>query len=205
MARPNVLIGHWPLAGPGSGDHYLVYGNFFYQNRSESLLQGEGNIALYNNLFVNHFGDAIRIRPHNAAPRMIRVFYNTVIARDSGIMIAPQGRNQAYRQLVADNIVFAGVPLRGGSPESNMTGSFFEAVDYLARPFGLLGEMNLMLLKPVRLKKSGNKAAFDIYLHANLDFDGSPRGNLDAGAYTFEKKEPHWLPVLDIKPAIPIQ
>jgi hypothetical protein len=46
MARPNVLVGHWPLSGPGMDDRYLVYGNLFYQNPHEALFQGEGNIAL---------------------------------------------------------------------------------------------------------------------------------------------------------------
>ena len=44
-ARPNVLLGHFPLEGSGTEDRYAVYGNFFYQNRYEALFQGEGNIA----------------------------------------------------------------------------------------------------------------------------------------------------------------
>ncbi|BBJ22606.1 hypothetical protein W01_05330 [Candidatus Nitrotoga sp. AM1P] len=52
LARPNVLVGHWPVKGNGSKDTYEIYGNFFYQNPMEALFQGEGNIALYNNLFV---------------------------------------------------------------------------------------------------------------------------------------------------------
>ncbi|HYP69089.1 MAG TPA: hypothetical protein VEP67_12680, partial [Thiobacillaceae bacterium] len=32
MARPNVLLGHWPLQGPGTDDRYLVYGNLFVDN-----------------------------------------------------------------------------------------------------------------------------------------------------------------------------
>ncbi|MDE2366454.1 MAG: right-handed parallel beta-helix repeat-containing protein, partial [Betaproteobacteria bacterium] len=87
MARPNVLVGHWPLTGPGSNDRYLVYGNFFYQNPDESLFQGEGNIALYNNLFVNNFGDAVRIQPHNDTPREVGVFYNTIIAAGAGVRL----------------------------------------------------------------------------------------------------------------------
>ncbi len=57
--RPNVLVGHFPLEGPGVDDDYAIYGNFFYQNRDEALFQGEGNVALYGNLFVNEYGDAI--------------------------------------------------------------------------------------------------------------------------------------------------
>jgi len=36
QARPNVLLGHFPLAGAGSEDRYLVYGNFFQHNPSEA-------------------------------------------------------------------------------------------------------------------------------------------------------------------------
>src|SRR5215471_5673428 len=79
-ARPNVLVGHFPLSGPGADDDYAIYGNFFYQNPHEALFQGEGNIALYSNLFYNEYGDAIRIQPHNDVPRRIVVAYNTVIA-----------------------------------------------------------------------------------------------------------------------------
>jgi hypothetical protein len=64
--------------GAGSEDDYAVYGNFFYQNRNEALFQGEGNVALYSNLFVNEYGDAIRIQPHNDIQRRIVIAFNTV-------------------------------------------------------------------------------------------------------------------------------
>ena len=86
-ARPNVLVGHFPLEGPGAEDDYAIYGNFFYQNRHEALFQGEGNVALYSNLFVNAHGDAIRIQPHNDIPRRILIAYNTVVAAGAGISL----------------------------------------------------------------------------------------------------------------------
>ena len=82
--RPNVLVGHFPLEGAGHDDQYVVYGNFFYQNRLESLFQGEGNVAIYGNLFVNAHGDGIRIQPHNDIPRRIDIAFNTVLARNTG-------------------------------------------------------------------------------------------------------------------------
>jgi hypothetical protein len=48
--RPNLLVGHFPLSGPGKDDVYEIYGNFFYQNPQEALLQGEGNVAVYSNI-----------------------------------------------------------------------------------------------------------------------------------------------------------
>src|SRR3982751_874830 len=110
MARPNVLVGHWPLTGSGSADRYLIYGNFFYQNPNESLFQGEGNVALYNNLFVNWFGAAVRIQPHHDTPREISVFYNTVLARGAGITLIRREYDPVYPQFVSANIVFAQAP-----------------------------------------------------------------------------------------------
>ena len=49
-----------------------------------------------------------------------------------------------YSQFVTTNIVFAGSPVRGTSYEKNLTGEFDEARKYFTRPFGPLGEMNLM-------------------------------------------------------------
>lgn len=200
MARPNVLVGHWPLTGPGENDRYLVYGNFFYQNPHESLFQGEGNIALYNNLFVNHVGDAIRIQPHNDTPRVINVFYNTVIADGSGIMLARRQHDPVYRQFVAANIVFARSPILGAAMEKNLTGELDKARDYLARPFAPLGEMNLMAVGANVREHAGNIAGIDSYPDAVLDFDGGSHGTSGVGAYSLERDRSGWLPALEIKP-----
>ena len=76
MARPSLLVGHFPLTGAGRNDVYEIYGNFFWQNPTEALFQGEGNIALYDNVFVNDFGDAVNIQPQLDVPWMIRIFDN---------------------------------------------------------------------------------------------------------------------------------
>ncbi len=47
LARPNLLVGHFPTSGPGVDDQYEIYGNFFWQNPTEALFQGEGNVAFY--------------------------------------------------------------------------------------------------------------------------------------------------------------
>lgn len=207
MARPNLLVGHWPLAGPGANDRYFIYGNFFYQNPHEALFQGEGNIALYNNLFVNHFGDAIRIQPHNDTARAISVFYNTVIARGSGITFARRENDPAYPQFVMANIVFAGVPVRGASLETNLTGEFADARNHLIRPFAPLGKMNLIPVDTRVRKRADDGMRFDAYPQADLDFDGSLRGTGELGAYALDRDRPRWLPALEIKPvpATPIR
>lgn len=201
MARPNVLVGHWPLSGPGSNDRYLVYGNFFYQNPDESLFQGEGNIALYNNLFVNHSGDAVRIQPHNDMPREISVFYNTVVATGTGIRLTRREGEPSYSQLITSNAIFSSVPFAGHSDEGNFVGTYEAADKYLTKPFAPPGEMNLAPL-PGKMKATpGEIARLQIYLEWNTDFDG--RRETDRfGAYA-SRKPPHRLPKLERKPLPP--
>jgi hypothetical protein len=120
QARPNVLLGHVPLTGPGSEDRYLVYGNLFLHNPSEALLQAEGRVAVYDNVFINGSGDAIRIQPHNDIPRDMDIFANTVLASGTGIQVR-QAEGAAYRQRVVANVVAAAPPLRGGEAVHNLT------------------------------------------------------------------------------------
>lgn len=120
QARPNVLLGHVPLTGAGSEDRYLVYGNLFLHNPSEALLQAEGRVAVYDNVFINGGGDAIRIQPHNDVPRDMDIFSNTVLASGTGIQIRQAG-GAAYHQRVIANVVAAAIPLQGGEAVHNLT------------------------------------------------------------------------------------
>jgi len=125
QARPNVLLGHFPLTEAGSEDRYLVYGNLFLHNPSEALFQAEGRVALYDNVFINGSGsgDAIRIQPHNDVPRDMVIFSNTVLASGVGIQVR-QAQGAAYRQRVIANVVSAGNPLSGGEAEHNLAMSY---------------------------------------------------------------------------------
>jgi hypothetical protein len=132
--RPNVLLGHFPVGGAGSADRYLVYNNRFIQNPDEALLQAEGNLVIFGNLFVNRHGDALHIQPHNDVPRTVYVFNNTVIAAGEGISL----RNRelpAWPQKVFANAVFAGVPLTGGEAAGNLLGRYGEAPRFLRAPY----------------------------------------------------------------------
>jgi hypothetical protein len=204
-ARPNVLVGHWPGNGPGAGDHYEIYGNLFYQNPHEALFQGEGNLALYNNLFVNEYGDAIHIQPHNDIPKTIDIFFNTVLASDKGIVI--QERNSSatsFQQTVGGNAVFAEVPLTGGSQVFNALGSMGDAEKYLVKPHGQPDEFNL---RPRQGRLQGpplEMAGLSRYENWNQDFDGYHRDLTIRGAYGTDNSSPGWRPLLERKPvAVP--
>lgn len=194
MARPNVLVGHFPLAGLGADDLYLVHGNFFYQNPGESLFQGEGNIALYNNLFVNHAGDAIRIQPHNDTPRTISVFYNTIVASKNGIVLLRLEGDPEYSQFVTGNAVFGGPPLSIplGASSANVTKPYKVAGRYLNAPFEPMERLNLYP-RPGRLKKIPMEARLLYgYEDWDRDFNGNRRKSSFAGAYAGEGRNPGW-------------
>lgn len=143
-ARPNLLLGHWPVEGLGSDDRYLVYGNLFYENPHERLFQGEGHVALYNNLFVNRSGDGVTLQRHNGAPGNVSILNNTVVTAGFGIRIDQPDRY--YRQRVVGNAVFAGQPLvLPGIVEQveNYTAGLDAAASLLVNPDAGLPDLDL--------------------------------------------------------------
>jgi len=204
-ARPNLLVGHFPLTGPGSNDVYEIYGNFFYQNTTEALFQGEGNIAFYDNVMVNDAGSAVHIQPHNDVPRSIDIFHNTIVATGNGIRI--QGASTDFVQRVVGNAVFAGSPLSAGArivQRDNVTDGYAAAGDYLLNPGGSIaaGELDLF---PRAGRLSGavvDLAAFQGFTDAALDFNGSPRDGSFRGAYAGDGVNRGWSLATDIKPGV---
>jgi hypothetical protein len=181
MARPNLLLGHWPPSGAGAEDTYAIYGNFFYQNPSEALFQGEGNLAFYSNVLVNNFGDAIRIQPHNDKPRRIDIFHNTVLAANTGIHVS-EG-DPAYAQRVTANAVFANIPIVGGTQHANLTGLLADAADHLKDPFSPLGQLDLAPQFGKLIAASFNFLPQVPVPDPNLDFDGRVYIDPMVGAY----------------------
>jgi len=200
-ARPNVLVGHFPLSGTGASDVYEIYGNFFYNNPSEALFQGEGNVALYDNLLVNDFGTAVNIQPHNDVPRMIRVFNNTIVAAGTGIRVS--GGHSGYTQKVIGNGVFAATPIQATDQQSNLTGSRGAASSYLVAPFSAPGALDLYPLFDVMKGATVPSADINAFTDWNVDFNGTTHSGVFRGAYSGEGSNPGWLPQLSIKPKPP--
>jgi hypothetical protein len=200
-ARPNLLVGHWPLSGAGSSDVYQIYGNVFYLNPTEALFQGEGNVVLHDNLFVQRsFTRAIRIQPHHDKPRRIDIFNNTIVAPGEGILIT--GANTAYPQRVVGNAVFAAQPLSGGQQSGNVTGAYAAAAQSLTNPAGSLaaGTLDLYPL-PGKLQGSPISLSFLTGLaDPGVDFNRLPRLDSFRGAYSGDGVNPGWQPSLAIQP-----
>lgn len=185
-ARPNLLVGDQPPEGPGSRNRFEIYGNFLYQNPTEALFQGEGNIAFHDNVLVNTAGSAIRIQRHNGLVRQVDVFHNTVVARDGGINV--MGGRSGFQQAVVGNVVFADTPIRidgiDATQANNTTGEMRDAGQFLVRPEGPLGSLDL---RPRDDRLAGTKlepARLSDYLDAQLDFARAGRARDQRGAYT---------------------
>ena len=184
LARPNVLVGHFPPFGAGAEDTYAIYGNFFYQNPSEALFQGEGNIGFYSNVLVNTLGDAINIQAHYAVPRRIQVFHNTVLAANTGVRVS--GGDPAHLQEVTANAVFASAPMIGGEQYANITGTLAEAAEHIVEPYAPVGRLDLAP-RPGKLITTPFKLLQQTPLpDLNRDFDGRVYLRPMTGAYAGE-------------------
>ena len=198
LARPNLLVGHLPLSGSGIDDLYEIYGNFFFQNPTEALFQGEGNIGLYNNLFVTSTGDAAKIQPHNGIPKFVRVFNNTVVAAGTGILVS--GGSVASTQKVLANTAFAGSPIQAPTQATNVTGTYNSAATYLTNPFAAPGQLDLFPKTGQLSGANSNVAEFNTFTDWNKDFNSAVQNGSFVGGYAGSGQNPGWLPKLERKP-----
>lgn len=193
MARPNLLVGHFPLSGAGAEDRYDVYGNFFYENASgtEGLFQGEGNVSFYGNVLVNRHGGGVLFQPHNGVPRDVAVFRNTLYVAGPGITL--RGGATGFTQRVFQNAVFAGgTPISGGTASDDVTGTLAAADARFTRASFELGEMDFypasgaLEATPVELGSYADRT------ESGLDFNGAPYDPRLRGAYGGAGQNPGW-------------
>ena len=86
--RPNMLVGGFPATGLGSSDLYEIYGNLYYHNPYESLLQASGRVAIHDNVFVDGAGGpAIALQNHDLPLRLAHVYNNTIYSAYRGIRV----------------------------------------------------------------------------------------------------------------------
>ncbi len=194
MARPNLLVGHFPPSGSGAEDHYEIYGNFFWQNPTEALFQGEGNIGFYGNLLVNHTGAGVNIQPHHDVPKEVRVFGNTVVAKNSGIRVS--GVSAGHAQRVQANAVFSDQPIAAADQRDNQTGGYDQAPAFLAAPHAGLGAFDAFPLPSALSGPSADTAGLSAYRGWDRDFNGQARDWSIRGAYSGQGVNPGWKPGL---------
>lgn len=193
--RPNLLIGGGPTSGPGSTDLYEIYGNFFFHNPREALLQVAGRVTIHDNVFVDASSPAIVAQNHDVPLAMARVFNNTIYTKNGGIHF---GSAATESSLVVGNLVFAATPIDGtiGASRDNVVDAFANAAAYVASPSFMLGAMDFY---PRAGKATGT--ALDLSAAAgdgdyDKDFNGTSKGGfVFRGAYAGEGKNPGWAPV----------
>ncbi|MHB1085169.1 MAG: right-handed parallel beta-helix repeat-containing protein [Thiobacillus sp.] len=178
--RPNALFGHFPVSGVGQDDRYIIYNNVFFQNPNEALLQAEGNVIVFANLFVNRYGDAIHVQPHNDVPKVVTIFNNTVIAQGEGIAI----RNREppmWPQKGFANAVFSGAPVSGGQATGNLLGKYDDAARFLRAPYQAAFEMDP---SPIRVMRYRDIQAWPALPFEPSGLDGNPLVPGEIGAVT---------------------
>ena len=172
-ARPNVLVGHWPLEGAGADDYYLIEGNTFFQNPTERLFQGEGRVALYDNLFVNWLGDAVIFMAHNDVPRVVDVTHNTIIAQGRALQIT--GMPDGVEPRVEGNAIFSQIMLPEWDDGRNHVALLHESEAAFVAPLAGLDGLDLRPLDD-RLAMPQGLRVEPRWPGADRDFHGQPRG-----------------------------
>lgn len=199
MARPNLLLGHFPRTGEGARDDYHVYGNFLDENPHEALIQAEGNAAFYANVLRNRHGRGIAIQPHNDVPRDIRIIHNTVITSGEPIAIRIAEHTPPERQVVHANAVFSPFPIRGGVQSDNAVFGLEEAGALLAAAHGEAFNP-YPASEALRCPAAAEPTFLKELTNARCDFNGEPRRASWCGAYAGNGRNPGWLPATAIKP-----
>jgi hypothetical protein len=171
-ARPNLLVGHWPLEGAGAEDHYLIYGNVFFQNPTERLFQGEGRVALYSNLFVNWLGEGVIFMAHNDVPKVVDVTRNTIISRGRALRIS--GMPEGKEPRVEGNAMFTEEGLSDWDNGLNFIADLAESEEQLSSPLTGLESLDLTP-RSGRLDMPEGVSPEIRWPDEDLDFRGRPR------------------------------
>ncbi|MFN8368800.1 MAG: T9SS type A sorting domain-containing protein [Candidatus Kapaibacterium sp.] len=205
-ARPNLLVGGFPLKGWGAQDSYEICGNFFYNNPVEALFQGTGNIMLYQNIFVNHFNTsgfrAVYITPQNGvSPQNVQVFHNTVWTANSSGGIRLYNPNTSFKQYCYANVVCSASPITNFTDTlNNITDSYSNAGNYF---LSATADINTLNLYPQNGKLKGSVTQSTVFQNNsnwNKDFNGDVSDWTYRGAYSGCCVNNGWKLQLDTMP-----
>jgi|SRR5581483_2858097 len=204
--RPNLIVGAFPPAGPGSLNRYEIYGNFFLHNHREALLQGSGRVSIHDNIFVDgpRTYPAVVLQAQNFPLEMAQIYNNTIYTEGQGIRF---GSRAQLSDAVVGNIVFGRSPISGPilMRSGNIEDSFENAAKYLNAPSFADGPLDFYPRigqcqgKPLDLKDFHEDA------DNTADFNGTPKAAAKGaivfrGAYAGEGMNRGWVLRAGIKP-----
>ena len=191
-ARPNLLVGGYPRTGLGSEDTYEIYGNLFYHNHRESLLQAEGRVSIHDNVFVDCTGDGVHLQNHNDKLRRAYVYNNTFYGVETAIHFVHPALED---HLVAGNLMFSDNGITGPFTKeaNNLQVPVDSAKNYVTNPSFVLGEMDFYPLPGKCQGAAIDLSAFDGETDSDRDFNGKAKGDHTfRGAYAGAGKNPGW-------------
>lgn len=207
--RPNVILGAFPQLDRGSVNLYEVYGNFFFHNHREALLQASGRVSIHDNVFVDgpYTYPAVVLTKQNFPLQLAYVYDNTIYTSDTGIHF---GSRALVEDSVIGNLIFASTPISGPilRKADNLVSSLENAGRYVKSPSFVLGSMDFF---PLPGRCSGE--AIDLsFFHTDadyaLDFNGALKTRSKGsvvfrGAYAGEGTNSGWALQARVKPPAP--
>ncbi|MBW2261731.1 MAG: right-handed parallel beta-helix repeat-containing protein [Deltaproteobacteria bacterium] len=190
--RPNLLVGGFPASGAGSEDIYEIYGNFFFHNPRESLLQASGRVTIHDNVFVDVTATAVTLQDHDLPLRLARVYNNTIYSAGRGISVSGTLDQGAW---AVGNLIFSSTPVSGTWTEErdNMSDAVDQAHLYVSTPSLVLGEMDFYPLPGQCQGPALDLSAFSSDAEYDRDFNSTSKGGITfRGAYAGEGENPGW-------------
>ena len=200
--RPNVLVDGFPDTGPGSHNHYEIYGNLFVHDSDDFLLQATGRVHVHDNLFVDDSANgAVNFTNHDGKTVIDAIAYNNTIygvGTGIGFSSAPSGVGFA-----AGNAIYAATPLQGSvaTQTGNIAGPVAQAAGDVASPSITFGAMDFYPKTggaldgaALNLSSVAGDVAYD------RDFNCASKGGFTyRGAYAGSGANPGWKLAEDIK------
>ncbi len=190
--RPNLLVGGFPPSGPGSNDHYEIYGNFLYNNPRENLLQASGRVAIHDNIFVGASDTSIFLADHDLPLKLAYIYNNTIFGGGRGIHFA---NSASEGHAVVGNLIFATSGISGAvtNQRDNLVDAVQNAALYVKLPSLTLGTMDFYPLPGKAQGSPIDLTPFSSHFDYSRDFNRTPKGDANfRGAYSGEGTNPGW-------------
>jgi hypothetical protein len=183
--RPNVLLGGFPIGGPGSLNIYEVYGNYFIHNRREALFQASGRVSLHDNVFVDgpFTYPTVLFRNHETPLRLAYVYNNTIYTNKEGVSF---GSRPAIDGAIVGNLIFALTPIAGQTvwQSGNIVDYPVNAAKYVVAPSDDAATMNFYPLPGKCQGSPIDLSPFHTDTDYALDFNGTVKAQ-DKGATVY--------------------
>jgi len=194
--RPNLLVDGFPKSGAGANDRYEIYGNLFFHNPRESLLQGAGRMSIHDNVFVDVPGAAIYLANHNEPLELAWVYNNTIYSAGTGIKF---GNAAAEGDAVVGNLIFArtgSVGITGSikNKKDNLEQTLTDALTMVKKPStSLTAGMDFYPLADKCKGSALDLSSFGGETARDVDFNGAPKvPPVYRGAYHGSGDNPGW-------------